>query len=234
MSAALAVDDVQQDAEDAARVDAMLTLAPPLQPLQSISIDLRRPPTALQTPHQLRNDLKAFMAAAPPARSTRRSSAKVKQLNTRPATQLGHTRPRLPSPLGRLPVEILLEVFAHASIASLVSLADTCSFFRDLLMNGRSKRIWHRARQRAKPTPVPEPPPGWTEHDFARRVFGWAPCEVCGVQTDRVPVSFEPHAKICYSSSCRIAPCEVAHSRILIVNAAWFSTPVVAAIGSST
>lgn len=207
MSTALAVDDVQQDAEDAARVDAMLTLAPPLQPLQSISIDLGRPPTAVQTPHQLRKDLKAFMAAAS-ARSTQAAASrpltKARQSNIRQATLLGDTRPRLPSPLGRLPVEILLEVFAHTAIATLVSLADTCSYFRGLLMNHNSKRIWYRARQRAKPAPVPGPPPGWTEHGFARRVFGWAPCEVCGVRTDRVPLSFELRAKICYSVSiCR-------------------------------
>lgn len=188
-----------QDLHDEASVDAMLHLAPTL--LHSPSGSVAGPISAISYPQasdQFRSRYKAFLASPEHASSP---SKKTKRHDTRSKYIARTSRRSLLSPLGRLPVEVLTAVFSHLGPAALVVLAETCSYLRRLLLDNSAKRIWRYARESVLPARAPDPPEGWTEHQFAHVVFGKGVCEMCKTLTNRIPFSFELRVRLCHSVS---------------------------------
>ncbi|TDL21839.1 hypothetical protein BD410DRAFT_789225 [Rickenella mellea] len=103
-----------------------------------------------------------------------------------------------------LPVEIIEEIFLHASPWELLQLQVTCCVFRNILENESIRRTARKSLVPPVPDPViPEDIGGyernWTEASYASFIFGQTKCTSCGetVPFELSSVSFSLRERAC-------------------------------------
>ncbi|KAH9026212.1 hypothetical protein EDB85DRAFT_177955 [Lactarius pseudohatsudake] len=71
------------------------------------------------------------------------------------------------------------------------------------LLNPSNVMIWRRARSHCIIPGLPPPPPGWSEPAYAALIFDAGNCDVCGVWTQRMFLSFVVRVRLCGKHECR-------------------------------
>ncbi|KAF9019439.1 hypothetical protein BDZ89DRAFT_1116745 [Hymenopellis radicata] len=100
-----------------------------------------------------------------------------KRVKTKHQSKSKQTQESRMGPLGKLPVELILEILSHLTPKSLFAIMFLCRTFCDILSDP-SGRLWKAARSNER-IPMPAPPPDLTELQWAK--FLWNRyCEVCG------------------------------------------------------
>ncbi|KAH9027039.1 hypothetical protein EDB84DRAFT_316309 [Lactarius hengduanensis] len=109
-----------------------------------------------------------------------------------------------PSRLDIVPVEILAEILYYVtSPKDVLSVARCNRRLCTTLLNPSNVMIWRRARSHCIVPGLPPPPPGWSESAYAAFIFDAGNCDVCGVWTQRMFLSFIVRVRLCGKHECR-------------------------------
>ncbi|KAH8987901.1 hypothetical protein EDB92DRAFT_1103714 [Lactarius akahatsu] len=103
-----------------------------------------------------------------------------------------------PSRLDIVPVEILAEILYYVtSPKDVLSVARCNRRLCTTLLNPSNVMIWRRARSHCIVPGLPPPPPGWSESAYAAFIFDAGNCDICGVWTQRMFLSFVVRVRLC-------------------------------------
>ncbi|KAH9003475.1 hypothetical protein EDB86DRAFT_2826608 [Lactarius hatsudake] len=102
------------------------------------------------------------------------------------------------SRLDVVPVEILAEILYYVtSPKDVLSVARCNRRLCTTLLNPSNVMIWRRARNHCIVPGLPPPPPGWSESAYAAFIFDAGNCDICGVWTQRMFLSFVVRVRLC-------------------------------------